>query len=369
MKITNILRKTAGFTMPRIKDALFPVLALLCCSVLLTSCNKDFDSTVNETYNLQLSFNIPDAKENNSSVETNEVTKHGTPVPGSTDESAIRELAIFVFSSGTLETTKFLSIDSSNSSTDSAWDSATSSVRLIVTAGTKDIYMIANWSGTATTEMPDITGITTVAGLTSQIRYHNGVTPTNPPVMTGMTTVTITGGEQNLFVDLTRQIARVDTNFKINDYLLTVGANVTIQGIKFTGLAQQAYLYPKATPASPSTATWDQTSFVGTASSQLTGTSTAYELYYIPEYIGSSPSHTTMIIHAKYNGTDTYYGVAMNNETGAVPAQYGVERNHSYRYFITIQGVGSSTESGAATRAMDLDADNGANIIYELVIE
>lgn len=365
MKITDILlptilRSAAGKTLRTAAAS-----ALLVCCLSMASCMQGDDYVPDtETYKVELSLNIPGSEDDQSDIYKD--TRHGTPTPGTPAESEITTLAVFAFQGSTLEASKFITI-SGGVSSDPAWNPSTKKLQLIVTPGTKTIYMIANWASTPSAQMPDITGITTEAALTALIRYYNSQL-VNPPVMTAKKSFSIAGGEQNLTISLQRQIARVGVNVRINDYLSDLNASVTIEGVKVVGMAQQAYVFPRTPQVNPSTSVWDQSAYTGSGSSLMTTSYHDYQTFYIPEYVGSAATHTRMIIKAKYNGQDTYYGIPINAETGASPAQYRVERNHSYRYFVTIQGFGDTSEAQARTRAQD--AFYGSpNIVYELETE
>jgi len=305
---------------------------------MATSCAKD--TKVLEPGWIELQIAVPENK-------VVEETRHGVDEPGTTAESKINRLTIFVFNTNnTFETYKTLEIASDNTSTDPMWDPVRSAIRVLATPGQKRIYAVANWTIPATTEMPDISNITDTTALIGVVRVHNGIMPINSPVMSGRMTVTIAGGEQNLKMYLTRQIARVEIFPMISANANALGANVSIEGVKFMGLAQRAYLFGRGT-TSPVATVWDNAAYAGATSGQVTATTTAaavkYSTTYIPEYFGTSGTHTYMMIKAKYNGTDTYYSVPINALTGALPSLYAVERNHSYRYYLTIQGIGSAT--------------------------
>lgn len=285
--------------------------------------------------------------------------------PGTADESRISTLTFFVFNATACELYKNITINNDNTSSDPMWDPTLSTLRLTVTPGAKRIYAIANWTATSP-EMPDLTPIADSATLLSTIRVHNGVTPTNPPVMTGRLQTTLTGSEQHLRLDLTRQVTRVDL-YPLLSTSVSILGNVTIEGVRFMQLAQRAYLFPRSPGVSPATGVWDQPGFTG-ASMPVTTTAAKYGgPFYIPEFYGNSTLFSYMVIRAKYNGTDTYYSIPVNGHTGALPAQYAVQRNYIYAYYVTIQGLGSDAPVVPVSGNFNLPAI--ANIEYKLEIK
>jgi len=299
-------------------------------------------------------------------------TRAGTSTPGTNEESKINTLTFMIYNASNVFDIKAnVEIKSDWTSDDPMWDAAGKSLRIPVTQGTKKIYCIANWSLTGTTEMPVINETTAPNpdALLNFVRTHTNVTPGNPPVMTAdIGQVNITASMQEMDVDLRRQVARIELWPNIAPELSTLGANVQITGIKFKNLATKAYLFPKSPIASPSgTAQWDQANYAAITPSALTTTATEFATkYYIPEYaLGQESTATEMIIKALYNNTETFYRLKINPAVNATPAhsQYVIERNHTYRYYLTILGKGSDSE---LTRSISDQADAG--IAYKLEI-
>lgn len=311
-----------------------------------------------------ITMNVPDAP------EIVYETRHGSSENGIPAESAFDKLDFFVFSNaGVFELHKDVTINpSDNTSADPMWEPTTRAMRLTFTTGQKQIYVIANWSGSAT-EMPSISGIQSIGALQSQLRTHTNVTPTNGPVMTGHIAHTFAGGDR-VEINLTRQVARVTLYPMISESVELLGGKVTIEGVKFVNMAQQSYLLPR-TNTGPSTSVWSQTAYTGTSVGPITATTTAaatiYNVpMYIPEYFGDAATHTAMVIYAKYNGVNSYYTIPINAQSGAEPALYAVERNHSYKYYVTIQGIGAASQP-APSRLPDAGDPGVANITYELI--
>jgi hypothetical protein len=299
------------------------------------------------------------------------VMRSGETVVGTEAESGIRTLRFFVYDdTDAIEVYKCVEIENDWTSSDAAWDAIDKSLRVSVTVGTKKIYCIANWAVTSTAEMPliDETTASSVTNLLSRIRVHQNVTPSNPPVMTGVVTETIDGNRQDLKIQLRRQIARVELCPKISEDLALLGANVSITGVKFKNLATHAYLFPQASLSSPaSNGVWNQTAFAGDTLA-LTGKATDYgTTYYIPEYVPADGSKATvMVVRVKYNGTTVYYNVVLDPSVSInYPHKaYTIERNHTYLYNLTILGKGSETETRAVA-----DTRKSVDIVYELDIK
>lgn len=303
-----------------------------------------------------------------SSPKVIDQTKHGNLEEGLVDESKIKTITFIVFKSATeRESYKTVSINN-NISSDPMWDVSNLTMRLLLTPGQKTIYAIANWELTPTAEMPNLETNTTIAQLTGVVRTHNGIIPSGvAPVMTGSLSPNIVGGDQDLKIDLTRQIARVDVYPMISANMKALEAVISLEGVKFNNMAQRAYLFPQASYVSPSNLTWNQTDYVaGTTGVKITATTQAealaaksYSTSYIPEYFGASTSTaaTTLLIKAKYNGTDSYYSIPINPPGGV--KTYAVERNHIYEYYVTIQGIGSAT---SAFNPFDISEPGVANV-------
>lgn len=331
-------------------------LSVICILLMAAAVSCIGEKAVPESGYIDVTVVIPD-----SPKEVIEESRHGALEPGSTDESKITTLTFFVFSGGTLE--KYVTVDTSS---DPMWDQSKLTFRMLLTLGTKTIYAIANWSLTPTAEMPALGSITTTTALENAVRIHDGVTPSGvAPVMSGKLGITLSGGDQDVKISLTRQIARVDVYPMISD-IMAMDATISVEGVRFTNLAKSAYIFARATAASPTGAgTWDQTVYSGGISGNITATTNTsakfYSTFYIPEYIGSASSATTMFIKAKYNGKDTYYSIPVNGQSGALPSQYAVERNHIYEYYVTIQGIGSET---ASFSPFDRSAPGVANVKY-----
>lgn len=133
-------------------------------------------------------------------------------------------------------------------------------------------------------------------------RHHAGIMPGNPPVMSGRLLRTIIGNEQDLSISLSRQVAWVMIYPLIAMLPGVLGANVTIEGVKFTRLAGNSYLFEQQPAASPAGNTWDQTSFARGPSMTVTATTrenaVAYPaLYYIPEHLATGAA--TAILHRR----------------------------------------------------------------------
>jgi hypothetical protein len=281
------------------------------------------------------------------------VSRSGIPLPGTPDESKIQTLKFFVFKSdnNTLEQYKSITINADYTSSDPMWNATTRSLRILVIPGPKRIYCVANWAATPTAEMPAITDLTVTdtATLLAATRVHTGVTPQNPPVMSGRLTKNIVGNELDLTMTLSRQVAMVNIYPMIASLPNSLGAEITIEGVKFMRLAGKSYIFEQKPVANPANSTWDQTAFEGVHSAPVTALTSATAVkypvsYYIPENIATSASAATyMIVKALYNGVPTYYTVVLNGPNAPHTAPYAVERNHSYDYYLTIQGLGAAT--------------------------
>lgn len=343
-----------------------------------SSCGFSEEGVKTESY-VTLQVKFPESE----SEDFNEKTRAGTPVDGEADESKITSLKFFVFKSANdLEAYQSITIDGTGHSSDPMWDRSTKALRITVKPGTKQIYCVANWTDGAQ-GMGALIGNTVSGGtissttqLLSTLRGHNGITPGIPLVMTGKKeNHTINAADQKVTIDMVRQTSKVEVSAKLDPTLASMNAQVRITGIKFRNMPQQSYLFARSPGASPAPATvWHQTAFSGPTSvaesPMLTTTVAKYnERYFIPEHYANAvqASVTQMIIRAEYYGQPTYYRINMCADTqNPVHTSHTIERNHLYRYTVTIRGIGSSDEN-AATRA----ADNPgvANISYELEIK
>jgi hypothetical protein len=301
-------------------------------------------------------------------------TRAGDNVSGSEAESRISALRFLVYDQkGTqMEIYKSVRINADWTSDDPMWDAASKSLRIPMTQGTKRIHCVANWADPSTPDMPSIDTSTAEneTVLLATERKHDGVKLVNPPVMTAsLISVKISADTQNVPIEFKRQVARVELCPNISEELDLLGARVRITGVKFRNLPSRAYLFPKSTLASPASITqWDQSDFTEFTSNVLL-TQTAVDLEtkcYIPEYKPSGQDvAAVMIVRADFNGQTLYYNIVVDPSTSATPKHkaFEIERNHTYRYCLTILGEGSATET---TRSAGVPACT--NLIYRLEI-
>jgi hypothetical protein len=286
-------------------------------------------------------------------------SRSGDLLQATDGESKIGTLKFFVFKrdENTLEQYRSITINDDYTSDDPMWNVATRSLRIVVTPGAKRIYCVANWPAVPTAAMPELSDltITDTASLLAVERGHAGITPSNPPVMSGRLVKNIVGNEQDLNITISRQVARVNIYPMLSTLPAVLGARVTIEGVKFTRLAGRSYLFERQPAGSPAGATWDQTTFEGVSSAPVTALTSADAIaypvsYYIPENIAPDENAATcMVVKVLYNGTTTYYTVVLNGQASSPhTARYAVERNHCYAYYLTIQGIGTATASRVA---------------------
>lgn len=350
-----------------IKKWIVSVLIAIFCMTLF-SCSDSQESIAPGLVTLKVTLPQEEVYDMNSPA-----SRTGNPVQGEGDESKISFLKFFIFNGSTnaLEEYRSISIADNGTSTDPMWDSNTRTLRITVTQGQKKIYCLANWTDNNVDGMPAITNsITTIAGLTSQIRNHGLTNPVlnNPPVMTGYLEKNIVGDEPGLTIPLRRQIARVELSFKLSDALIAGSstADIKIKGVKFLRLPSSSYVFPQTPVGSPVGTPWSQTTFTGVESEKLTGSLVSYATkYYIPENVPSMANATTMVISAIYNGTQTYYSIVINPALSSnyPHAAYVIERNHTYQYTITVEGIG---DANAPTRS---SISGNTGISYQLEIK
>jgi hypothetical protein len=270
-------------------------------------------------------------------------------VPASAGESRITNLRFFIFKDdeNRLERYRTVILANDGTSSDSAWNASDRTLQITVSPGPKRIYCVANWSWTPTAEMPllDDTTVTDTASLLAIKRLHDGIMPGNPPVMSGFLARDIVGNEGGLAIPLARQTARVVIFPMISSTMQLFHARLTIEGVKFARLAKESSLFERYPALSPA-GRWNENDFTGTRSVPVTAVKTedavAYPVHYhLPENIATSePAATAMIIKALYNGRITYYTVTLG-ETATGSVSHALRRNHSYNYYLTIQGSGS----------------------------
>lgn len=297
-----------------------------------------------------------------------DLTKHGAPNGGSAEESKITSLTFFVFKGdNTFEQYKYVSINSDNSSSDALWDPVHSSMRLLLTPGAKKILVVANWSS----GMPDGAGINVLTDVKGILVNRVASLPTTPLLMSGEMNVTLVGGESNLQVALTRQVAQVKVYPMISPSAAVFDANISIEGIQVMNIIPSSYLFSKSTNPTPFSPFWSQSSFSGGSSNRITATTKneaqLYQSFYLPEFYGDANNHIYMAIKAKYNNMETYYFIPINGDAGSLPQPYTIERNHCYTYYLTIQGEGSSSPTRASAGS-PYPVEND-NLDYELVNE
>jgi hypothetical protein len=347
-----------------------PILFAACCILLFTACH-DTEKHLADNSLVTIKVVLPD---DNAHGFQSGGTRSGAKVQGSEAESKINTLKFLIYNqAGTeVEIYKSIKINADWTSDDPMWDATGKYLRIPLTQGNKRIYCIANWADPETADMPVIDKSTAgnVTTLLAMERKHDGVKLANPPVMTAsLPSVSISAATQNLSIELKRQIARIELSPNLSQELALLGAHVKITGIKFKNLPTKAYLFPRSPLASPSaTGQWNQSDFIEITPAQpLKQTAIDLETKcYIPEYKPEGQSTATvMVIRADFNGRTLYYDLVINPAVSASPAHtaFEIERNHTYRYKLTILGEGYASE----TRSTGNRAD--ANLTYKLEIK
>lgn len=316
-------------------------------------------------------------------VETNgdngipEVRDGSTTNIGIPGESAIDRLKVFVFNTATNMLEQYASIQIvGGSSSDPMWDSTQSALRMVITPGAKRIYCIANWID-GSSGMPALTNLsvqdsTTLVGT---IRAHSAMLA-NPPVMSGRLATTLAGSEMSLTIPMERQVARVEIYPVISRELKFMGANILLNRASFQSMADRTFLFRQFPRTGPSSLTpWNQSGFSGPSTPLALDTLPAIVAnrpmldiyYYTPENLSSVQTDATWVtLEATYNTELVYYGLFINPTDYGNHRLYTLERNHTYKMYITIQGKGSTTAPTAATRSAD---GNLHNLTYETVIQ
>ncbi|GEM_PF-4815669 len=351
---------------------------LVWASMSFFSCSETEQGTPTESL-ITLQVKMP---ENASGNSLEKKTRAGTEVDGDADENKITKLKFFIYeqSPAKLEVYKEITLNEDGHSEDPMWDKGAGALRITVTPGDKRIYCIANWQDNAAKGMPAINdengNNATYQTLLNNIRQHEDISMYDldamPIVMTGEVVRTINASDQDVDIQLIRQIAKVEVHAKLASSISGFNPQVKIKGIKFKRIPKQSYLFPKS--SSPAAVTvWHQTEYTGPLSKDLTATAQRYDYrYYIPEYYAAATTVTQMYINAEYNERNMYYRIdlcAPGSNPQPAHNQYTIERNHIYKYTISIQGEGSTTEAGAAV-ARSADNNPGvANITYELEVK
>jgi hypothetical protein len=282
-------------------------------------------------------------------------------IPGTADESKITTLRLLIFKRDKNELEKFVHVtfNPDGSSGSPAWSASDRSLRVVVSPGPKEVYCLANWSDTPSSDMPEISDKTVgdTASLNNIMRQHSSM-PVNPPVMSGrLKALTLVGNEQGITIPIKRQVAKLAIYPMISSTLKTLGADVKISGIKFTNIGIFSLIFETELPhALAAEGEWDQTDFVGPLSEKVTavlpGEAVKYpHEYYLPEHVtDNEKTITNMTIKVIYNGKPTYYTMHVGElAQTTIPPLRAVRRNRCYNYYLTIQGTGSAV----ATRTID----------------
>jgi hypothetical protein len=294
------------------------------------------------------------------------------PVAGTAEESRVNHLRFFVFKSDrdSLECYAEATIKDDGTSTSPAWDAANQSLRVVVAPGPKRVYCVANWAATPTAEMPELTDqtIADTASLVARTRVHAGVSPTNPPVMSGRMTRLLTGKEESISIPLTRQVARVGIS-PVLSRTMQDRARIEIDGVKFKRLPRESLVFESTSRQAPlPVGSWHESAFRGASGVRVLDSVTRYPTYfYVPENTTMTAANATlMIIKARYEGVATYYAMTLNRTPPTGQPAFTLTRNYYYNYILTIAGKGSDAEpTNAPSRGGDEPAF--ANIRCERV--
>lgn len=329
-----------------VKEGISAILVILCCACV-SSCSNHTDEQAGECLvTLKLTLPQDEAYDMNTPAG-----RAGSVVPGDPEESKITSLKFMLFKTGqtTPEVYKDITIDSGGNSSDPMWDPVNNTLRVAVAPGYKEIYCLVNWTDGGSGMAAITESQATITLLGNQTRGHTNFNLSNPPVMTAYMGRNIAGDEQDLPLNLTRQVARVEFSFLLSETLRLLGTDVKIHGVCLTQQPSLSYVFPRLVAGSPSgTTVWTSTTFFGTVSASLTATAAYYRLLYTPEYYPASASNATVaIIHAEYNGKATYYPIVINpaENTTYTHSPYAIERNHTYQYTVTIDGLGNDSSS------------------------
>jgi hypothetical protein len=271
---------------------------------------------------------------------------------GTPEESRINNLRFFVFKSNrdSLELYADVAIASDGTSTNPAWDASSHSLRVVVSPGPKRVYCVANWAETPTVEMPELTAATIrdTMSLVGKMRVNRGISPVNPPVMSGRLSITLVGNESTIVIPLARQVARVGLTGTLSKTAGLLDALVEIMGVKFARLPGESLLFAGRTLMILPGPSWDEATFASSSVGMAlrAGMIVTYPMFfYVPENTTTVEKNATvMIIKALYNKTQTFYAVTLNQTPPAGQRPFTMSRNYYYNYILTINGRGADTE-------------------------
>ena len=274
-------------------------------------------------------------------------------------DEAITKVRIFVFVGDALEVNRLYSIGESQFNNPFVLEVAT---------GLKDIYVVANESGTLETSLASVSS---KSGLLDLMADEISSPLSIPLLMTGSieeieVVENPTSEQNNPEITLTRAAAKISMQFNKAEGLTD---NIKITKVSLLSNAYSSTLFPAATePTDPTFDTdtyWDLAMSFSTPIDVTTSTPEVADLknIYLYENLGNSAGNkavaTQLEIEALYNNIETKYRVYINedivNPTVVTPGNpnssvvdikdhyYNIKRNYHYELTGTISGLGEYT--------------------------
>lgn len=274
-------------------------------------------------------------------------------------DEVINKVRIFVFVGEALEINNLYT---------SGEDLFTNPFILEVSTGTKDIYVVANESGTLETSLASVSS---KSGLLDLMADEISSPLSIPLLMTGSieeieVVENPTSEQNNPEITLTRAAAKISMQFNKAEGLTD---NIKITKVSLLSNAYSSTLFPAATePTDPTFDTdtyWDLAMSFSTPIDVTTSTPEVADLknIYLYENLGNSAGNkavaTQLEIEALYNNIETKYRVYINedivNPTVVTPGNpnssvvdikdhyYNIKRNYHYELTGTISGLGEYT--------------------------
>jgi|AGTN01.1.fsa_nt_gi hypothetical protein len=319
----------------------------LLVTVLFASCSSDdIPGDKQDDKNIEISLSVPNFIVNATTSRATRATD-----AGSTAEQQIDNLFIFLFDNTGANPIRYNVTGATF--TDGSWSAAEEKVTLDLTqaeAGTRQVYIVANYNAGMVT---DLGNVTTVTGLQAVLHSENN--PWSPDIgtpilMSGNATHDFTANRQLDNVPLTRAVAKLELNITLKPERQSTptieegipgssGVTVHQYKYKFINFDKNTYvLKPVSKPDDPvSFADWGNWSASGKVTSYtLTGGKiTALTLTtYLNER--DNPGTTTIELSLPYNSGGPLPPPEFGDETYKLTLPAEIKRNHWYVYDIEI---------------------------------
>lgn len=351
------------------KKKLFILITFSVAVISLITCSKEDNLTDNipeegKSTTLQLSL-----------AGTQLSTKGTNALPSQATDNTINKIMVFVFN------TSSQNIEQTKSATPA--EVTAKVVNIPVTTGTRDIYVVINYTSADSTNLVGCSNVTDLKAVTANLQTEN---EGNFKMIGKKLNQTITTSTNNITVIVSRLVARVTlTNITTNFtgglanktfaidsvYLLNVIGTKSYGDSTIIVSPPTVYNRTDAGFAFPIFDAYSTPVNVNNTIPYTTGRPNGNHFYVYSNPGNAFNTSTRLIITGMLNGTRTYYPIAINVAgNGHTPVTPGITANSQYSIAVTISAVGSTSPNTpvlSGTLTITVTPQNWATVINQNV--